>query len=215
MTEFWIFLRQELIYHRKNPARFLQTILFFLICCAVFFILLQNQQNQAQNPFLITIIICFSLLFSILFVSSDFLGEDFRDGTLEQMLLFCENIEIYIASKILASWLILCLPILIVIPFLMALIGLESQFINNCFWIFLFASIAINFICAFCGTLSIAGNQAPLMAILALPLIIPILLIAFTGFDNFIFSIKLLIAISVFCGILFTMAISQIIKIIT
>ncbi len=220
MTLFFIFLKQELFYNCKNSGRFLQNILFFLICCALFFIIAQNQSNQGQNQFLATIIIWFSLLFSILFANSDFLSEDYRDGTLEQMIIFCENLESYIIAKIIAAWIIFSLPILLTIAPIMMLNGFESAFIKDFLILAVFASLIINFICAFCGSLNIVANKAPLIAILALPLIIPILLIACGGLigaglenSGFYYSLKILLGIVVFSATITTFATTKIVKI--
>lgn len=221
MTLFFIFLKQDLFYNSKNSARFLQNILFFLISCTIFFILSQNQSNQGQSQFLATIIIWFSLLFSILFSNSDFLNEDYCDGTLEQIIISCENLEIYIIAKIIAAWIIFSLPILITIPLVMLLIGLEGAFVISFLQAAFFATIAINFICAFCGSLNIAGNKAGLIALLAMPLIIPILLIACGGLLDaalqnieFYSSLKILCGICIFLGISLTFATAKIARIV-
>lgn len=224
---FFIFLHQNLLRAGKNLSRFLQNILFFVISCAVFFILVQNQANQGlSQQFLLCNIIWFSLLFSLIFANGDFLAEDYRDGTVEQMIIFCPNLEVFILSKIIASWLIFCLPILCIIPFIMAAMGANAGFIWHFIILISLASFAINFVCAFCGSLNIAENQAPLLAILALPLIIPILLIGCGGsigngledranIDNFYFSLKLLSGICVFVGATLLIATTKIVKIIS
>ena len=223
---FFIFLKQNLAHAGKNFGRSLQNILFFLISCAIFFILSQNQVDQAlvanSQQFLMCNIIWFSLLFSLIFANGDFLAEDYCDGTIEQMIIFCPNLEVFVLSKIISSWLIFCLPILSVIPFLMALMGANFGFILHFTILISLASFAINFVCAFCGSLNIAGNQAPLLAILALPLIIPILLIGCGGSfgggleaaDNFYFSLKLLAGICVFLGAALLSATTKIVKIV-
>lgn len=228
-ASFFIFLQQNISRAYKNLGRFLQNILFFLISCAVFFLLVQNQAGQSSaassQQFLICSIIWFSLLFSLIFANGDFLAEDYRDGTIEQMIIFCPNLEIYIFSKIISAWIIFCLPILCVIPFIMAAIGVDSGFILHFTILIALASFAINFVCAFCGSLNIAGNQAPLLAILALPLIIPILLIGCGGSvgvgsegdlaaNSFYFSLKLLSGICVFVGAVLTLATTRIVRVI-
>lgn len=226
MTIFFILLQQNLLRAGKNLGRSLQNILFFLISCAIFFMLAQTQPDQASaasQQFLICNIIWFSLLFSLIFANGDFLAEDYRDGTVEQMIIFCPNLEVFILSKIIASFLVFCLPILCAIPFIMVAMGVESGFIWHFLILIALASFAINFVCAFCGSLNIAGNQAPLLAILALPLIIPILLIGcggsigagLEGSDNFYFSLKLLCGICVFVGSTLLVATTKIVKIVS
>lgn len=107
----------------------------------------------------------------------------------------------------------------------MVAMGADPSFIMHFIILIALASFAINFVCAFCGSLNIAGNQAPLLAILALPLIIPILLIGCGGSigagleddlaaDNFYFSLKLLSGICVFVGATLLVATTKIVKIV-
>ncbi len=221
---FSIFLQQNLVQAGKNLGRFLQNILFFVISCVIFFILAQNQAGEASSQqFLMGNVIWFALLFSIIFANGDFLAEDYRDGTVEQMIILCPNLEIFVLSKIISAWLIFCLPILCVIPLIMVAMGADYGFITHFVILISLASFAINFVCAFCGSLNIAGNQAPLLAILALPLIIPILLIACGGSigagvdsaDNFYFSLKLLGGICIFISSALLIATTKIVKIVS
>ncbi len=220
MAVFFILLKQELLFFSKNKARFLQNILFFIISCAIFFILQQNQSNQGFEPFIN--IIWIVLLFSILLSNSEFLREDFRDGTLEQMIIYCENLEVFIFTKIISAWIIFCLPILLIVPLLLMALGLSVNYSLHFVMLAAFASLAINFISAFCGSLNIAGNKAPMIAILTMPLIIPILLIASTAFngqaleeDSFYLALKILSAICVFSGAIAVVATTKIVKIVS
>ena len=223
---FFIFLKQNLIHAQKNFGRVLQNVLFFLIACSLFFLLAQNQSEQGSTEFLMCNIIWFSLLFSMIFANSDFLAEDYRDGTVEQMIILCPNLETYIISKIVAAWIIFCLPILAIIPLMLLALGLNSSFILHFVILISLASLAINFICAFCGSLNVAGNSSPMLAILALPLIVPVLLIACGGsisvvaspeenVEGFYFSLKLLSGICVFVGATLTIATTKIVKIVS
>ena len=113
MQIFWIILHQEFVLAGKNLAKILQNFLFFFISLSIFFLISQNQQNQLSSPFLSIDIILFCLVFSLIFSNSDFLHEDVRDGTLDQIIILQPNLEIFILAKMLGNWLILIMPILI------------------------------------------------------------------------------------------------------
>ncbi|HLD76614.1 MAG TPA: heme exporter protein CcmB [Rickettsiales bacterium] len=209
---FLIFLKQELKNNLKNLGLFIQNLLFFVISCSVFLII---SQNQAQN---LTNIIAISLVFSLIFANSNFLQEDFRDGTLEQIMIFLPNLEIYIAAKIIAVWIIYVLPVLLSILPIIWLVGQENSLSTEIFWLFTIFSIAANFICAFCGSLGLAANKSPIFAIFAMPLLVPILLITVSGFssaENFIFAVKLLTGLAIFCATLFLLATTKIVRIVS
>ena len=201
MITFLILLQQELLINFRNFSKILVNFLFFLISVSVFFLIAQNQEYQASTAFYLITIIWFSLLFCLIFSAADFLKKDFEDGIIEQILTACENFEVFIFVKMIASWLVNCLPIIIASLFIVKINNLEQN-LSNFFVIILLASLVINFICSFCGNLAIAGNSAPILAIIALPLIIPILLISYSGlfFDNFNNSFKILFGLAILFG---------------
>lgn len=205
---FLLILTHEL----KNPTLFLQNILFFVISCTIFLLISQNQPNQAQIFLNITAI---SLIFSLIFVNSNFLAREFANGTVEQMLILCENFEIYIIAKTLANWLIYALPIAIS-AFL--LIKITAQPLNPLKTAILLAisSISINFIAAFCATFNLNAKKTAILAIFAMPLIVPILLIALTGLldeEKFISSLQILIALALFFSVILSFLSAKIVRI--
>lgn len=215
MLTFWIILQQEFLMNSKNLAKVFQNLLFFFISFSIFFLISQNQQNQIVAPFLAIDVILFCLIFSLIFSNSEFLYQDFKDGTLEQIIISQPNIEIFILAKMLGNWLTFSLPIILCIPVIGMLIALDKGFMINFFVLILIASLAINFICAFCGSLSMSENKAPLIAILMMPLIIPILLIVCGNMEetSFYSSFKILIGICVFVGSISVLATAKIIRI--
>lgn len=223
MLIFFIILQQEFILAGKNLAKIFQNLLFFFIAFSIFFLISQNQQNQLVSPVLAIDVTLFCLVFSLIFSNSEFLYQDFKDGTLEQIILSQPNLEIFILAKMLGNWLIFSLPIILSIPLIGLAVGLNNDLIINFFILILVASLAINFICAFCGSLSLAENKAAMIAILTMPLLIPILLItcgnvASEGFaqgDGFYSSLKILSGICVFAGCVSVIATTKIVKIIS
>lgn len=219
MLNFFIILKHELLLAEKNLAKILQNILFFLISISVFLLISQNLQNQGQNHILVINVILFCLIFSLIFSNSDFLREDAKDGTLDQMLISQANIEVFIAAKMLSNWMVFSLPILVLVPLILVGAGFERSFIINFSAVIFLASLTINCICSFCGSLSIVGNKTPMIAVLALPLIIPILLIACTGmeaeesFNAAEKSAKILAGIFVFIASLLTLTTAKIVRI--
>ncbi|MBU6339759.1 MAG: heme exporter protein CcmB [Rickettsiales bacterium] len=219
---FLAILRNEFLLISRNLSKIIQNFLFFFISFAVFFLLSQNQQNQTLEPYLIVNVILFCLTFNLIISNSDFLSEDFRDGTLEQMIISQPNLEIFVLAKMLANWLIFSLPILIAIFPMALLLGFDPNNIYYFLIILSLASIVINFICAFCGSLSIVKNKAPMIAILALPLIIPTLLFACTdsffsenfNSDEFYQILKILAGIVVLSGSMSILGTAKIVKIV-
>jgi heme exporter protein CcmB len=214
MGIFWVILRQEILLSFRNLNRVLFAPLFFLVSISVFLLLSQGQDSLAFSHLISAI--WFILLSCMIFSSAEFLKKDFEDGSLEQLLIYCENCEIFILAKMLGNWLCSILPSLMVILLFLLLGDFSSEVVSK-FMILLFLStLAINFICAFCGSLSILGNSAPIIAIIAYPLAIPTILVSCGGLlvgQNFADIVKTLLGITFFSGSLAVLATAKIAKI--
>ncbi len=214
MQTFLTILLHELLLSSRNLGKILANFLFFLISVAIFFLISQNQEVQGSTTFYSVTIIWFSLLFCLIFSAAEFLKKDFDDGTIEQVLTSCENFEIFILAKMLGNWLVCCLPILISIFPLGIGLGFEKDFVINFLILIFLASLAINFICSLCGSLSTLGNSAPMIGVIVLPLIIPVLLIAFGGMaGDFWTSFKILAGLCVFVSATSIFATAKIVRI--
>lgn len=219
MQVFLIFLQQEFILAGQNFAKILQNFLFFFIALAVFLLTTQENSNASDQLQLLISAILFCLIFSSIFSNSDFMREDFEDGTLEQITIFQQNLEIFILTKIIASWIIFSLPILLIIPLIFLALGLDHPFNLSFLTTILLTSLIMNFICSFCGSLGMVKNKAPLIAIIAMPLAIPTMLIAHLSMINILTqsdynsALKILMGMCVLSGaisILFTAKITKI-----
>jgi heme exporter protein B len=214
MQNFLIILRQEILISSRSFGKIFTNFLFFVISVFVFFLISQNQQNQGFTAFYNISIIWFSLLSCAIFSANDFLKKDFEDGTIEQIIGSIDNFEIFILAKILANWLVNILPILLIIFPLGALFELSYQLIIKLLVVIFFASLAINFICTFCGSLAVLENAAALIAVIAFPLVVPILLIGegcFAGEDYGV--LKILIGLTIFIGVISVFAAAKIVRI--
>ena len=208
----FIILKQDLLLAFHNLGKIIANFAFFLISIVSFLMILQNYDSTITHSLAI---IWFSLLFCLIFSAVEFLKKDFDDGTVEQMIVTCANFETYTAAKMLANWLISALPILISIPIIAMIIGFEAKY--NLLILAILASFAINFICTFCGSLSLLENTAPMIGLIAMPLIIPILLIAFSGIEpeSFTTSLKILAGLDILLATISITACSKIVKIVS
>jgi len=214
MAVFFIIFFQELLLLKRNFAKVLANFLFFTISAVIFFLLSQAQENQGSSLIYNITIIWFSLLFSVIFSTNDFAKKDFEDGTIEQMITSVENLEIYVLAKSLALFFVNVLPIAIATIFLSQLSGIEGSKTKELFILALLAGVCANFICCFCGSLSIVGNSAPMVSVIAMPLIIPVMLISFSGLTNdFPNSCKILIGLGFLSACCSIFATAKIIKI--
>ena len=174
MAVFFIVLLQEIRISFKKSSKILANSLFFAIFTSIFFILSQKSQENSQFYLMITIWLI--LVSCLVFSSIDFLKNDFDDGTIEQSILAIDNFENFILAKMLANWINYALPVIILAIFVLP--ESENFSIKQSFLILTLATIIINFICCLAGSLSSLGNSSPLISIIALPLLIPVILVA-------------------------------------
>ncbi len=214
MQIFWIIFLQDLLLTSRQLAKILANFLFFVISVTVFLIMSQNQQNQDSITFYSITVIWFSILSALIFSASEFLKKDFEDGTIEQIITTIDNFEIFILAKMISNWLVNSLPIIISIIPLGYLSGLDSTIVKSTLFSAFFATLIINFICGFCGSLSIANSSAPLVGVIAMPLIIPVLLLGIgdLGMSNNS-NLKILIGLTFFIGPITVFATAKIVKI--
>ncbi len=213
MQIFWIIFYHEIVIALRHLAKIFANFLFFIISVTIFFLLAQSQNNQESTLFYSITVIWFSLLSAIIFSAAEFLKKDFDDGTIEQIFTSIDNFEVYIFAKMLANWMICSAPILLAVFPLTYFIGLDFNIATKLILAVLLATIAINFICCFCGSLSVLGNAAPMIAIIALPLIIPVLLISYGSTIADDSSLKILAGLDVFVGTIAVFATAKIVKI--
>lgn len=210
MQIFFEIFRQEILILRRNSSKLLNNLAFFIMFEAVFFLLLQNYKGELchENPAIaaldfLTSGTVLAILTSCLIYFGQFLRQDCEDGTIEQLMLACSNFEIVVLAKLLANWLCCCFMV-IICSGIFAL-AISSNFVVACKFsiVIAFLSLILSCICAFCGSLASLCNSLALVAIIALPLAIPPLLIAHLAIsEDFFGNMKILIAFALLavCG---------------
>ena len=171
---FLLILKRDLALSFKKSVTFLIPLVFFLIVISFFPLALGPEKGflSLLSPGVIWVA---ALLSSLLAVESIF-NEDFRDGTLDHILLSGEPPFVLIFAKVFAHWLITGVPIL-----LASLISTLFLFMPEGIMIPLLSSLLIgtlllSLLGALGGALSI-GKTAILSAIIVLPLSVPVLLL--------------------------------------
>lgn len=213
MGLFKIFFNNELKIIFKSKGKILANILYFLVLLSIFQILTQNFDKNLQ-PSLFIVVTIIALVCSIITINHNFLEHDFRDGTLEQIIIHCPNLEIFVIAKCLANWLSSCLLTIFVACIFSQII--DSQILN--FWHLLptliLSSLSLFFLFAFCGSLSMIGGFASMISVVAMPLALPVLIITATCIaDDFYLNIKILLALTLLIMSISSVGCGKIIKI--
>ena len=213
MEVFKIIFFHELKILFKSRGRIFANILYFFIFSAIFQILSQNfDQNSHSQLFIINTLI--ALLTSIIAINNNFLEKDFRDGTLEQIIIDCQNLEIFVMAKCFANWLSSSFFIALFASVILEISNFEILNFGQFFLVLILNSLSLNFLLALCGSLSMLGGLSSMISIVAIPLSLPILIItSATINENYALNIQILIALTILIIVISSFACAKIIKI--
>jgi len=105
--------------------------------------------------------------------------DDFRDGSLEQMMLLPVPAEVPIFAKILVHWLTTAVPLLVLVPLLALLLNLPVQAWPVLWFTLLLGTPVLSAAGAVGVALTVSLNKGgALLSLLLLPLLIPLLIFA-------------------------------------
>jgi len=170
----WL-VRRDLILAWRRRADVLATLFFFVIVVSLFPLGLgpEPQLLRAIAPGIVWVA---ALLASMLSLGRIF-GNDFQDGTLEQILLTPQPIFLLVLAKMLAHWLVSEVPLVIVAPLLGVQFGLSQNTLAT-ITVSLLLGTPILILVGSVGAALTLGLRAAnvLIALLVLPLCIPALI---------------------------------------
>lgn len=182
----WIVWRDLTLAWRRR-ADVLATLFFFVIVVSLFPLSI-GPESQLLRSIAPGVVWVAALLASMLSLSRLF-ENDYHDGTLEQMLLTPQPLVLVVLGKVLAQWLVSEVPLALVAP----LLGVQFDLEPRTLWI-LFISLLIGTpILSLIGaigaalTLGLRGGGV-LIAVLILPLYVPVLIFGAGAVDASITS---------------------------
>lgn len=130
-------------------------------------------------------IICVAVLLATLLGVEKLFKQDFLDGTLEQQILSPVPFTLLVSAKILAHWLTTGVPMILVSPLLAAFLHLSSEVLFAVMLTLVVVTPLLSIIAAIGGALTVALQKGGiLIALLVLPLNIPVMIFASSALDN-------------------------------
>jgi heme exporter protein B len=182
----WIVVRDLTLAWRRR-ADVLSTLFFFVIVVSLFPLGI-GPETQLLRSIAPGVVWVAALLASMLSLSRVF-ENDYHDGTLEQMLLTPQPLFLVVLGKVLAQWLVSEVPLAVLAP----LLGVQFDLEPRTLWI-LFISLLIGTpVLSLIGsigaalTLGLRGGGV-LIAVLILPLYVPVLIFGAGAVDASIVS---------------------------
>ena len=224
LISFCLILINDLKLGISNFSGLIANTMFFIIFIMILNLIIPHQEDIKNQMIQTLTIINICLITMINGFNHQFIKEDFEDGSIDQIFLSCERLEIAIGAKIFANWIkssclaLIILPILINFVFDFSQITINKyQFIFKLMLVFSIISFILNSIASLSGSISIAGSSFSLSAIIAIPLMIPTILtgqiaLIQTLDNNIIFDIEILLGMAILSFIGSVFAISKIIQ---
>ncbi|MCP9759689.1 heme exporter protein CcmB [Aquitalea sp. S1-19] len=170
-----VLFKRECALVLRKPGDALSALFFFVLCATLFALSInpEPQLLRALGPGALWV--C-ALLSSLIVVGELFEG-DWRDGTLEQLLLSPLPLPAMVAAKALARWLGSALPLVLVSP----LLGLQFELSGSALLLLpltlLLGTLALVFVGSIGAALTLGlRSGSMLLSLLLLPLYIPVLI---------------------------------------
>jgi heme exporter protein B len=170
----WVVWRDLLLAWRRRTD-VLATLFFFIIVVSLFPLGIGPEQ-QLLRTIAPGVVWVAALLASMLALGRTF-GNDYQDGTLEQLMLTPQPLYLIVLGKVLAQWLVSEVPLVLVAPVLGLQFGLSQNTLAVMTVSLLLGTPVLSLVGSIGAALTLGLRSANvLVALLVLPLYIPVLI---------------------------------------
>ena len=155
-----------------TSSNFLFTGSFFILIVVLIPFIFGSDSEQLRTIF--KGIIWISISLSILLTLERIFYSDYEDGSLDLILQRYESLEIIICAKYISHWVINCLPLIVILPFLSLLFQLTFSDIFPILINLFIGSMGMVFIATFVSALTLGAKRTIfLKGIILIPLLVP------------------------------------------
>ena len=170
----WLFYR-DLILAWRRRADVLATVFFFIIVTSLFPLGI-GPERETLRTIAPGVVWVAALLASMLSLGRIF-GNDYQDGTLEQLILTPQSTYLVVMAKVLAHWVVSEIPLVVIAPVLGLQFGLSQNTLLTVMVSLLLGTPVLSVIGSIGAALTLGLRAANvLVALLVLPLYIPVLI---------------------------------------
>lgn len=175
-------LKRELILAFRHRGEMLQPLIFLLLVVSLFPLGVGPGPSMLQK--MGAGVIWIAALLSSLMGLEKLLRDDWQDGWLEQVMLCPIPLELCVLVKVTAHWLISIVPLLLLSPLLALFLNLTLDMYVALFLTLILGTPLISLVGAIGVSLTLGLNKGGiLLALLLLPLFIPLLIFATSSVD--------------------------------
>ncbi|TNH02016.1 heme exporter protein CcmB [Testudinibacter sp. TR-2022] len=179
---FFPIIKRELKIAWQKKSELLNPLWFFLLVITLFPLLI------GPEPTLLTRIapgiVWVAALLSALLAFERLFADDFRDGSLEQLMLLAYPLPLTMLAKVCAHWLLTAVPLILLSPIAALLLSLEPTVWWALILTLLLGTPTLSAIGAIGVALTVALRKGGvLLSLLVVPLIIPVLIFSASILD--------------------------------
>ncbi|MCX7098582.1 MAG: heme exporter protein CcmB [Methylococcales bacterium] len=195
-------VRRDLILAYRHRAELINPLAFFVMVVTLF-PLAVGADVELLRRIAPGVIWVAALLASLLSMDALF-RSDFEDGSLELMVMTPHPLSILVLAKVTAHWLLSGMPLLLITPLLAAMFDLQADVIGVLLTTLVLGTPVLSLIGAIAVALTVGLRKGGvLLAILVLPLYVPVLIFASGAVDSATAGLPVSGQLYMMCAMLF------------
>lgn len=171
----WLLLKREMRQSFRRWSDLISPLVFFVLVSSLFPLAISPAADVLRQigPGVLWVAALLSMLLSM----NRLFRDDFEDGSLEQLVLAPQPLVLLLLGKVLAHWLQMVLPLLLLTPAVAIAYDLPGEATRVLLLSLLLGTPALSLIGSITAALTVGLRQgAGVLAILLLPLSIPVLI---------------------------------------
>ena len=199
---FGAMIKRDLLLAYRFRAELINSLAFFVMVITLFPLAL-GAEIALLKRIAPAIIWVAALLASLMSIESLFRA-DYDDGSLELMVMTPHPLSILVLAKVIGHWLVSSVPLLFVAPLMGMMLHMDADIIGVLMLTLLLGTPVLSLIGGIAVALTLGLRKGgALLAILVLPLYVPILIFASSAIDAAMTGFPVSGHLSMMCAILF------------
>lgn len=177
MVTLYRFTQRELRLLARQKADWLNPLLFFVIVLSLF------PLGVGPEPNLLRImapgIVWIAALLSVLLAAERLFKDDYRNGVIEQLVAAQQPLLSFVLAKLITNWLSTGLPLVLLSPLVALLLNIDQASLIAMVFTLLLGTPLLSLLSVMGAALTVSADKGGiLLALLILPLYIPLLIFA-------------------------------------
>lgn len=202
LNAFGAVIKRDLLLAYRFRAELINPLAFFVMVITLFPLAL-GAEIALLKRIAPAIIWVAALLASLMSIESLFRA-DYDDGSLELMVMTPHPLSILVLAKVIGHWLVSSVPLLFVAPLMGMMLHMDADIIGVLMLTLLLGTPVLSLIGGIAVALTLGLRKGgALLAILVLPLYVPILIFASSAIDAAMTGFPVSGHLSMMCAILF------------